>query len=149
MDQLLIDNCIVDGVKKRHRNLSIAYYDYRKAYNNVHRDWMLRVHNWIGIPTDVISVSTELMKRWKTRLEVSDGNDKSVSRWINITCGFLQDDSYAPVCFCLTEISVCILLSETRGYMMGPPGKREVKRTYFILQTIGRCIKKMINNWWQ
>ena len=72
------------------------------------------------------------MKRSKTRLEVWDENNKSVSRWINITCGILQGDSYSPVGFCLTEIPVCILLSETRGYRMGPPGKREVKRTQFI-----------------
>ena len=119
----------MDEMRKQHRNLSVAYYDYRKAYDNVHHDWVLCAYNWIEIPKDVTSVLSELMKRWKTKLVVWDGNDKNVNRWINITCGFLQGDSYSPVGFCLTGIPVCILLSETRGYKMGPPGKREVKRT--------------------
>ena len=132
MDQLLIDNCIMDEVRKQQRNLSVAYYGYRKTCDNVDHDWMLRVYNWIGIPKGVISVFSELMKRWKTRLEVWDGNDKSVSRWINISCGFLLGDSHSPVGFCLTEILVCILLSETRGYRMSPRGKREVKKTHTL-----------------
>ena len=63
VDQLLIDNCIMDEVRKQQRNLSVAYYDYRKAYDNVHHDWMLCVYNWIRIQKDVISVLNELMKR--------------------------------------------------------------------------------------
>ena len=66
------------------------------------------------------------MKRWKIRPIVWDGNDKSVSRWINITCGFCKE----IFGFCLTEIPVHILLSETRGYRMGTPAKRKVKRTH-------------------
>ena len=128
----------MDEVRKQHRNLSITYYDYRKAYDNVHHDWMLSDYNWIGIPKDVISVLSELMKRWKIRLEVWDGNDKSVNRWVNITCGFLQGDSYSPVGFCLIKIPVCIL-SETRGYRMGPPGKREVKRTHSLFTRWEKC----------
>ena len=33
------------------------------------------------------------LERWK----------KSISRWIKIMCGFLQDDSYSPVGFCISE----------------------------------------------
>ena len=73
---------------------------------------MLRVFDWIGIPNNIRLVLQELMKRWKTRLEARDDNKKCVSRWINISCGFLQGDSYLPVGFCLTEIPVCILLSQ-------------------------------------
>ena len=132
VDQLLIDNFIMEEVRGHHRNLAVAYYDCRKAYDNVHHDWMLRVFDWIGIPKDVRLVLEELMKKWKTRLEVWDDNKKCVSRWINIFCGFLQGDSYSPVGFCLTEIPVCILLSQTRGYRMGPPGEREVNRTHSL-----------------
>ena len=38
LDQLLIDNCIMEEVKTYHRNLAVAYYDYRKAYDSVHHD---------------------------------------------------------------------------------------------------------------
>ena len=47
-------------------------------------------------------------------------------------CGFLQGDSYSPVAFCICEISVCKLLQESKGYRMGQPGKRDVKRTHSL-----------------
>ena len=44
VDQLLTDNCIMEEVRTHKRNLAVAYYDYRKAYDMVHHDWMLRVY---------------------------------------------------------------------------------------------------------
>ena len=47
-------------------------------------------------------------------------------------CGFLQEDSYSPVGFCLSEVPVCKLLQEAKGNRMGQPRKREVKRTHSL-----------------
>ena len=132
VDQLLIDNCIMEEVRIHKRNLAVAYYDYRKAYDMVQHDWMLRVYEWMGIPKSVCKVIEQLMVRWKTRLEVFDQGKKVVSRWIEIKRGFLQGDSYSPVGFCLTEIPVAMLLEGPEGYRMGPPGNREVIRTHSL-----------------
>ena len=59
--QLLIDQCIMEEVKAYHRNLAVAYYDYKKAYDKVHHDWIIRVHEWIGIPAVIFSVLKVLM----------------------------------------------------------------------------------------
>ena len=48
----------------------MAYYDYKKAYDKVHHDWMIRVYEWIGIPAVIISVLKALMNKWKTRLKL-------------------------------------------------------------------------------
>ena len=61
--QLLFDNCIMEEVKTYHRNLAVAYYDYRKAYDSVHHDWIMRVFDRIGIPDDVRLVLQVLMKK--------------------------------------------------------------------------------------
>ena len=132
VDQLIIDRCIMDEVKQHHRNLAVAFYDYKKAYDNVHHDWMLRVYQWIGIPADVIQLISKFMDLWKTRLEVWSKGEKLTSRWINISCGFLQGDSYSPVGFCISEIPVCRLLQQSRGYRMGQPGNRDVIRTHSL-----------------
>ena len=50
-------------VKTYHRNLAVAYYDYRKAYDIVHHDWMMQVLYWIGIPEDVRLVLQALMNK--------------------------------------------------------------------------------------
>ena len=101
----------------------------RRHNDKVHHDWMLRVYRWMRIPEDVIKVIERLMQNWKTRLEVNTDGRKMTSRWIQILCGFLQGDSYSPVGFCLSEVPICMLLSETRGYRMELPEHRTVKRT--------------------
>ena len=40
VDQLIIDQCIMEEVKQYHRNLAVTFYDYKKAYDKVHHDWM-------------------------------------------------------------------------------------------------------------
>ena len=92
VDQLIIDRCILEEVKSYHRILAMAYYDYKKAYDKVHHDWMLRVYTWIGIPTNVKAQLRELMRKWKTRLEIWNNGENKISQWINILCGFLQGD---------------------------------------------------------
>ena len=132
VDQLLVDKCIVDEVREHKRNLAVAFYDYRKAYDRVHHDWMLMVYKWMGVPEKVLGLIRVMLGRWKTRLEVNIGECRAQSRWIDIRCGFLQGDSFSPVGFCLTEVPVMMLLAETRGYKMGPPGARTVKRTHSL-----------------
>ena len=84
VDQLLIDTCIMKEVKERHRNLAAAYYDYKKAYDKVDHDWMLRVYSWMRIPVNVISLLRELMKKWKTRLEIRSNGKKNLSKCLKI-----------------------------------------------------------------
>ena len=51
---------------------------------------------------------------------------------MQILHGFLQGDSYSAVGFCISEIPVCILLQHSRGYRMGEPGNRIMKRTHSL-----------------
>ena len=112
--------------------MAVAFNDYQKAYDKVHHDWMLRVYQWIRIPIKVIERLQNLMSKWKTKLEIIFKGEKIKSRWIEIKCEFLQGDSYSPVGFCLSEIPVCKLLQETKGYRMGEPGNRNIKRTHSL-----------------
>ena len=72
------------------------------------------------------------MRKWKTRLEIWKNRRKSISRWIDFMCGFLQGDSYSPVGFCISEIPVCKLLQDPKGYRMGQSRNRGVKRTHSL-----------------
>ena len=133
VDQLIIDRCIMEEVKQHRRNLAVAFYDYKKAYDKVHHDWMIRVYDWIGIPRNVIRLIVDLMSKWKMRLEILNGSEKMTSWWIRILCGFLQGDSYSLVGSCITEIPVCILLQHSRGYRMGEPGTASSKELIVCL----------------
>ena len=80
IDQLVIDRCIMDEVKQHHRNLAVAFYDHKKAYNKVHHDWMIRMYEWIGILRSVIKLIKELIRKWKTRLEIWSDGEKMTSQ---------------------------------------------------------------------
>ena len=129
VNKLIIKRCIMEEVKQRHRNLAVAFYDYKKTYDNVHNDWMIRVYQRIRIQRSMIKLIKELMRKWKTRLEVWSDGEKMTSQWMQILCGFLQGDGYSPVGFCISKIPLCILLQHSRGYRMGEPGNHIVKRT--------------------
>ena len=70
VDQLLIDNAIMDEVRENKRNLAVSLYDYRKVYDMVRHDWMIRVFRWMGYSSKLINVLKQLMVEWKTKLEV-------------------------------------------------------------------------------
>ena len=63
VDQLIIDRCIMEEVKRHHCNLAVAFCDYKKEYDKVHHDWMIRVYKWIAIPMNVIRLIQELMNK--------------------------------------------------------------------------------------
>ena len=109
VDQLPIDNCIVEEVRIHKRNLAIACYDYRKAYDMVHHDWMLRIYDWMGRPKSVHRVIERLIMKWKTRSILP--RKKVGSRWIDVKRGFLQGSKW---------------------YKMGLPGCRELIGTHSL-----------------
>ena len=86
VDQLIIDRCIMKEVKQYHRNLAVAFYNYKKAYDKVHHDWMIRVYDWIRIQKQVIQLIKQLMSKWMTRLEIWNEGEKRTCRWIEISC---------------------------------------------------------------
>ena len=96
----------MEEVNQYHRNLVVAFYDYKKAYDKVYHDWMLRVYEWIGHPKEVTELIYQLMSKWKTRPEIWNEGDKVTSRWIEILCGSLQGDSYSPDGFCISEMQM-------------------------------------------
>ena len=132
VDALLVDQAIMEEVKEPRRNLTVAYYDYQKAYDHVHHDWILRVVGWMGFPENVRNVMKILMEKWKTRIEITKNGKKVVSREIDFKCGFLQGDSLSPVGFCLTEVHIAMLLSDTAGYRMGSTMERNLKKMHSL-----------------
>ena len=132
IDQLLIDQCIMEEVKTYGRNLAVAYYDYKKAYDFVQHDWFLRILRWISIPQEIIRLITEIMKKWRTKLMVFKNEKLIESRWIQFKRGLLQGDSLSAMAFCISEIPFGILMDNTRGYRMGAPGDRSIKRTHSL-----------------
>ena len=129
VDLLLVDQCIMEEIKCHHRNAAVAYYDYKKAYDYVHHDWINRVIGWMELDIKVRKVIAKMMSGWKTRLVITSEREQKKSRWIQFNQGFLQGDSFSPVGFCICEIPILMLIESSKGYRMGPPESRIFNKT--------------------
>ena len=70
IDPLIIVRSIMEEVQTYHRNLAVAFYAYKKAYDKVHHDKMLIIYKWIEIQRNVITLLSLLVRKWKKRLEI-------------------------------------------------------------------------------
>ena len=97
-DQLLIDKTVLKDCKKRHTNLSMAWVDYKKAYDFVPHSWINECMEMFGIAENVRNLLKKSMEQWKLSL-TSNGEDLG---GVNVRRGIFQGDSLSPllpVCF--------------------------------------------------
>ena len=130
-DNLLVDRCMLEEVKKHQRTAAAAYYDYQKAYDTVVHEWQIEVMQWLKFYPDIISIMKNLQSIWKTQLVIKNGNKKISNRWIRFKRGSYQGDNFTPVGFCITEIPLRRKLAQRPGYQLGPKNNRKPKVTQF------------------
>ena len=114
-DQLLINKMILENAHTKHRNLSIAWIDYKKAFDSVPHEWIIRSFELCGISPVLIHFLKSCMSLWETNLHLSHSNGTVTSSGIQINCGIFQGDSISPLLFCLALIPLSQLLNDT-GY---------------------------------
>ena len=105
----------MEEVKQYHRNLAVACYDFKMAYDKGHHDCMLRVYEWICIPKEVAELIYQLMNKWKTRLERWSKRDKVTSRWIEILCGFCTEIVTHPLDFAYLRYQYASYYNKTKA----------------------------------
>lgn len=120
-DQLFINRMIMREVKMRKRNLSMAWIDYKKAYDMVPHSWILDCMDTLGIDDHVQTLLRQSMKRWKVELTCGD----EVLGEIGIKRGIFQGDALSPLLFvvCLMPLSY-ILNNNPTGYEFASNGQR-------------------------
>ena len=117
---------------------TVSYYQYffrrrpcsldnrRSSCTHTKSKWS----SFVFSPERTSSLDEIYLTQHKNTLEVREGITITKSRIINFRRGLRQGHVWAPVGFCLGEIPICLLLEESQGFMIGPPGKRETKLTH-------------------
>jgi len=113
-DQLLIDKMILKDAKKGQKNLSMAWIDYKKAYDMVPHSWLLEVVDLLGVAGNVAELLASSMMRWKTQLV--GGSD--VLGTVDIKRGIFQGDSLSPLLFVMVMIPLSQRLDAMQGYKL-------------------------------
>jgi len=122
-EQLLINKMIMEHAKRHQRNLSVAYIDFRKAFDSVSHDWIRAMLEMYGFDKNTVSFITASMKQWRTQMFLY-GSEKVVqTRPIFIKRGIFQGDTLSPLLFCLSLVAVSRELErKDDGYRMQVAG---------------------------
>ena len=106
-DQLLIDRMILENCRSSGKDLSTAWIDYRKAFDSVPHDWILKSLDLYKISPVISQFLKSAMEKWDTRLLLSHQNGNLESSYLKIKRGIFQGDSLSPLlfCLCLTPLS--------------------------------------------
>ena len=114
-DQLLIDKAILRNCCRRLTNLSMAWIDYKKAYDMVPHSWILKCLEMVGAAKNIISTISNSMVNWKTVL-TSGG---TVLGQVDIKRGIFQGDSLSPLLFIVIMLPLTLVLRKMRaGYRL-------------------------------
>ena len=123
-DQLLINKTILEDCRKRHKNLSMAWIDYQKAYDSVPHSWMLRCLELYKIHPKIIQTLAAHMQMWQTSISLSHSKGKITIPEVKIRRGIFQGDSLSPLIFCLAIDPLSKLLKKCRSAYNLSQGRR-------------------------
>ena len=120
-DQLIIDKMIMKNCKRRKTNLSMAWIDYRKAFDMIPHSWLIECLKIYGAEESTINFLRNTMPNWKTELTSSG---KKLAE-VNIRRGIFQGDSLSPLLFVVAMIPMTRVLQKMEvGYQLKKEGNR-------------------------
>ena len=106
---------IIEDCKKKKKNLSMTWIDYRKAYDSVPHSWILKTLQMYRFNEKLIKFLRTSMSNWKTTMKLSYNDGCITTDQIKIKRGIFQGDSFSPLLFCLALVPLTSELA-TSGY---------------------------------
>ena len=101
-DQLMINNAILGNCKKRTKNLSTAWIDYKKAFDIVPHSWILKCLQMYKMHPVLITFIEQCMSQWKTNMTLVHREGDLETGPIRIKRGIFQGDSLSPLLFTMS-----------------------------------------------
>ena len=116
-DHLLLNSRIWHQVKSKNRSLSVAWLDYRKAYDSVPHNWILFCLQLFHFHPVIVQCIAHLVPLWSTTLYLNMlGSAPREISATSVRCGIFQGDTLSPLLFCITLTPLSLLLDHLDGY---------------------------------
>jgi len=116
---LIIDSIVGRQACRNKRNISVAWIDYRKAFDSVPHSWLLRTMEIYKICPSIIATIKHLMGTWRTILSVQCTTRRYTTKPLAIKRGIFQGDSLSPLLFCMAVNPLSFMLeSSTNGFLI-------------------------------
>lgn len=100
-EQITIDNVILEQIRKKNRNLYMAYIDYQKAFDSVPHSWLIKTLEIYNVHPVMVRFLKSTMSKWTTKLRINLNHTDLETEAINIKRGIFQGDSLSALWFCL------------------------------------------------
>lgn len=100
LDCLLIDTEITTEVLKCHRNLSMAWLDFSKAFDKIPHKIIKSFIEVSSLSMWVKDTILSLINKWRTRVKIRADKQIQRSRKIRYFRGLMQGDALSPIVFC-------------------------------------------------
>ena len=114
---LTLDQTIAADARIYKRPLSVAWIDFRKAFDMVSHALIKRVMSAIKVPPHLKTLLEDMMSRWCVCYETRSGREIIRSSFLEVRRGVLQGDTLSPLLFCLvTSIMSSALNSSVPKY---------------------------------
>nr|CAI5870488.1 unnamed protein product [Callosobruchus analis] len=131
-ENLLIDRCVTQDSVQYKRNLSMAWIDYRKAFDTTSHELIVRLLECLSVDNQIVGCIKHLMPLWKTRFTITSGETRVRTELVSFKRGVFQGDSLSPLLFCISLLPLSIALKNTKGYSCGTPNHRRHKVTHLF-----------------
>ena len=114
-EQLMINKTIIEDCKKKKKNLSMAWIDYKKAFDSIPHSWILKTLRMYRFNEKVIRFMERSMNKWNTTIKLFYNDACIITDLIKIKRGIFQGHSFSPLLFCLALVPLTSELAAT-GY---------------------------------
>ncbi|MCP4117746.1 MAG: hypothetical protein GY737_20585 [Desulfobacteraceae bacterium] len=112
---LLIDRTVVLDARRMRKPLSMAWIDFKKAFDSVPHDHLLQTLQAIRAPGWICRGLKELMRYWKTVFVVRSAGGLVHSLPVKYKRGLFQGDSLSPLLYCLSTAPISWALDVKGG----------------------------------
>ena len=132
-DELLVNKMICKEVTVNRRNLITVWLDYRKAFDSVPHDWVIKSLQLAKVPTIIIQAIQSLMNKWKTRVHLYGESNTIETKLIDYYRGILQGDLLSLILFVLAVNPLSYLLSKEDGIRLSIEDQiRIISHLFFV-----------------
>jgi len=115
-DALMIDSMVTEDAMHRHRNLDVAWIDYRKAFDHVPHGWLREMLELCRVPLKIQQCLSDLQTKWRTVFSLKHAGGELTTPEVQYRRGLFQGDALSPLLFCLSVTPLSFGLRNTTGY---------------------------------